>query len=83
MSHILIRLIVPGFSEDKTSMHMYLAGNNHLICEKRLDDDDMIILYELLRNNLYVSSIDLRYNNITDKGTQTIAKLLEVGRTVL
>ena len=59
-------------------MHLYLAGNNTLITDSRLDDKQAQVIYKWLRNNLYVTSIDLRYNNITDEGAQYIAKLIEV-----
>ena len=59
-------------------MHLYLAGNNKLLTDKRLDDQDCEALYKLLQNNVFVSSLDLRYNNITDKGCVYLAKLLEV-----
>ncbi|KAL3862028.1 hypothetical protein ACJMK2_008030 [Sinanodonta woodiana] len=63
--------------EAKDRMHLYLAGNNHLLTDKRLDDTDCEVIYRWLQNNVYVESIDLRYNNITDKGLAFIAKLLQ------
>ncbi|XP_062606990.1 leucine-rich repeat-containing protein 34-like isoform X3 [Saccostrea cucullata] len=68
--------------EFKENMHLYLAGNNHLLTDKRLVDDDMIALYKTLQNNLYVTSIDLRFNNITDEGAKHIAKLIEESATL-
>jgi hypothetical protein len=59
-------------------MRLYLAGNNKLITNYRLTDADTIILYKWLRNDLYVVSLDLRYNSITDEGAANIAKLIEV-----
>lgn len=60
------------------NMHLYLAGNNQLLTDKRLVDQDMLVLYKTLQNNLYVTSLDLRFNNITDEGAKHIAKLIEV-----
>ena len=59
-------------------MHLYLAGNNKLLTDKRLEDKDCEILYKLLQNNVFVTSLDLRFNNITDAGMKFIVKLLEV-----
>lgn len=59
-------------------MHLYLAGNNKLLTDKRLGDKDCEALYKLLQNNVFVTSLDLRYNNITDEGIKFLAKLLEV-----
>lgn len=59
-------------------MHLYLAGNNKLLTDKRLEDKDCEALYKLLQNNVFVTSLDLRYNNITDDGITFLAKLLEV-----
>ena len=65
-------------SEFKENMHLYLAGNNKLLTDKRLVDQDMLVLYKTLQNNLYVTSLDLRFNNITDEGAKHLAKLIEV-----
>ena len=59
-------------------MHLYLAGNNKLLTDQRLVDQDCEALYRLLQNNVFITSLDLRYNNITDEGAKWIAKLLEV-----
>ncbi|XP_013416637.1 leucine-rich repeat-containing protein 34 isoform X2 [Lingula anatina] len=61
----------------KDSMHMSLAGNNHLMTNTRINDQDVQVLYKTLYNNMYVTSIDLRYNHITDEGAKAIGKLLE------
>nr|XP_006815323.1 PREDICTED: leucine-rich repeat-containing protein 34-like isoform X2 [Saccoglossus kowalevskii] len=63
--------------EPKDYMDLVLPGNNHLITNIRLTDDDMRPLYETLKNNAYIHSMDLRYNNIGDTGAEYIAKLLE------
>lgn len=61
-------------------MHLYLAGNNKLITDVRLDDVQADVIYRWLKSNIYVTSMDLRYNNITDEGAKHIAKLIEVSR---
>lgn len=69
-----------GKNEDgslKDTCHLYLAGNNKLITDTRLDDSQALIIYKWLKNNLYVTSIDLRYNSITDEGAKHIAQLIE------
>lgn len=63
--------------EIRDNMHLYLAGNNKLLSDKRLEDKDCEVLYKLLQNNVFVTSLDLRYNNITDEGIKFLAKLLE------
>lgn len=63
-------------------MQMYLAGNNKFITDTRLQDQDTVIIYKFLRNNLYVTNLDLRYNNIGDEGANNIAKLIEVTTTL-
>ncbi|VDI19052.1 Hypothetical predicted protein [Mytilus galloprovincialis] len=61
----------------KDQMHLYLAGNNNLLTDKRIEDPDCEALYKTLQNNSYVTSLDLRYNLITDEGAKFIAKLIE------
>lgn len=68
--------------EFKENMHLYLAGNNQLLTDKRLVDQDMLILYKTLQNNLYVTSLDLRFNNITDEGAKHLAKLIEESASI-
>jgi len=63
-------------------MKLYLAGNNKLIQAGRLGDNDMEVLYKTLANNLYVTSLDLRYNAITDAGIEHVAKLIKETATL-
>ena len=64
------------FSRDvPDSMSLLLAGNNHLLTKKRLEDQDALVLFHTLKNNTYVTSLDLRYNNITDMGAELLANL--------
>ena len=60
-------------------MHLYLAGNNKLLTDTRLNDQDCEALYKFLKNNVFIDSVDLRYNNITDAGAKWIALMIEVG----
>lgn len=64
-------------TEQHDTMRLYLAGNNKLITDYRITDADCVIIYKWLRNNLYVVSMDLRYNNITDDGIVHISKLIQ------
>ncbi|ESO10799.1 hypothetical protein HELRODRAFT_167298 [Helobdella robusta] len=58
------------------STSLYLAGNNKVMTDTRLTDTDMDVFERWLTNNTYVIALDLRFNNITDKGALSIAKLL-------
>ena len=57
---------------------MYLGGNNRLLTDVRLKDDDVNAICRTLQGNIFIVSMDLRYNNITDKGCEYIATLLGV-----
>ena len=65
-------------SHSREETNLYLAGNNHLIEAERLVDDDCAALYHTLKNNMYVTSLDLRYNRITDQGAAFIGNLIKV-----
>jgi len=65
--------------EKKSQTLLYLAGNNYLVSEQRLIDDDVEVLCEVLSANTYVTALDLRYNNLTDVGAKHVAQLLSVG----
>ncbi|XP_025084361.1 leucine-rich repeat-containing protein 34-like isoform X2 [Pomacea canaliculata] len=68
--------------EFKTSMHLYLAGNNHLLTDVRINDDDCILLQKVLLKNLFITSLDLRFNLICDKGAKILAAMLENNTTL-
>jgi len=57
---------------------LYLAGNNYLVTDQKLTDDDVNVLCACLSDNTYVSALDVRYNNLSDAGVQHIAQLLSV-----
>jgi hypothetical protein len=63
-------------------MHLYLAGNNKILCENCLTDKDIPLLVALLDKNAYIVSLDLRYNNISDLGAVLLAKVLVVSSFV-
>ena len=63
--------------QSKLETNLYLAGNNNLIEADRLTDADCLMLYKVLKTNMYVTGLDLRYNRITDIGAQSIANLLQ------
>ena len=77
-TNLNISNIVLDNRERGNQISVKLAGNNHLLTDTRLTDRDAEALYKTLRNNVYVTSLDLRYNNLTDEGAQHIAKLIEV-----
>ena len=64
--------------ETHENMSLHLAGNNPKMTEKRLNDDDVKIICNMLEHNSYITGLDLRYNNITDEGAKHISKMLEV-----
>jgi len=67
--------------EKKAGTELYLAGNNYLVSDQRLSDDDVEVLcVALAAGNTYVNSLDLRYNNITDLGAKHVAQLLATVR---
>jgi len=57
---------------------LYLAGNNYLVSDQRLTDEDVDVLCVALSGNSYITALDLRYNNLTDAGIEHIAQLLLV-----
>ncbi|XP_033644830.1 leucine-rich repeat-containing protein 34-like isoform X1 [Asterias rubens] len=63
--------------DPKDNMELVLRGNNYLLTDTRLNDSDMLALYKTLVNSVYVTGLDLRYNNITDEGAVYIGDLLE------
>ncbi|KAL6097525.1 lrrc34 [Pungitius sinensis] len=60
-----------------------LPGNSRRRHVQRLDDDDVLALSKCLRNNKSVTGLDVRYNNITDKGVGHLVDLLQDGSSSL
>ncbi|XP_071944428.1 leucine-rich repeat-containing protein 34-like isoform X2 [Antedon mediterranea] len=63
--------------DPQDNMAIKLPGNNHLLTDTRLQDEDALILYKSLVNSTYVTSLDLRYNNISDEGAKHIGNLIK------
>ncbi|XP_016337541.1 leucine-rich repeat-containing protein 34-like [Sinocyclocheilus anshuiensis] len=51
--------------------------NDQLKHGDRLTDDDMLVLSKTLVGNSAIKGLDLRYNNITDKGAVYVAHLIQ------
>jgi len=69
--------------EKKSETQLYLAGNNYLVSDQRLCDNDVEVLCEALSANTYVTALDLRYNDLTDVAAKHIAQLLSVRVTAV
>jgi hypothetical protein len=55
-----------------------LRGNNYFHKGLKLHNDDAFTLYHTLKINSCISTLDLRFNRITDEGAAWISKLLNV-----
>nr|XP_033815577.1 leucine-rich repeat-containing protein 34 isoform X1 [Geotrypetes seraphini]XP_033815578.1 leucine-rich repeat-containing protein 34 isoform X1 [Geotrypetes seraphini]XP_033815579.1 leucine-rich repeat-containing protein 34 isoform X1 [Geotrypetes seraphini] len=54
-----------------------IAGNNRLVPVQRITDEDALVLSFVLRSNMSIIGLDLRYNRLTDKGAEYIGRLLQ------
>ncbi|XP_072329718.1 leucine-rich repeat-containing protein 34 isoform X2 [Scyliorhinus torazame] len=61
---------------------MNLSGSTQLVEGQKLTDDDVTILVHLLRQNTYITGLDLKYNNITNCGAELFGKMLLESCTV-
>ncbi|NXY45340.1 LRC34 protein, partial [Ceuthmochares aereus] len=59
-----------------------IAGNNHLVPVQRVTDDDLQVLASVLRNTVFVTGLDLRYNILTDAGAKHMAAFLQENSTL-
>jgi hypothetical protein len=55
-----------------------LRGNNYFHKGFKLHNDDAFTLYHTLKINSCISTLDLRFNRMTDEGAAWISKLLNV-----
>lgn len=66
-------------SDEHDSLHLALPGNVHLKeNQQKLTDADVEVLESLLSGNTYITSLDLRYNRITDSGAKALAQVIKV-----
>ncbi|XP_040205256.1 leucine-rich repeat-containing protein 34 [Rana temporaria] len=56
-----------------------LCGNNRLVAGRRVTDEDFLASSYVLRQNSFIAGLDLRFNNLTDKGAVHIANFLQEG----
>ncbi|XP_075426760.1 leucine-rich repeat-containing protein 34 isoform X3 [Ascaphus truei] len=54
-----------------------ICGNNRLVPVQRVTDEDVLVLSHVLSRNIFITNLDLRYNNLTDNGAVYIAKCLQ------
>ncbi|XP_009700123.1 PREDICTED: leucine-rich repeat-containing protein 34 [Cariama cristata] len=59
-----------------------IAGNNHLVPVQRVTDDDLQVLASVLRNTVFATGLDLRYNVLTDAGAKNVATFLQENSTL-
>ncbi|XP_072110936.1 leucine-rich repeat-containing protein 34 isoform X3 [Mobula birostris] len=55
---------------------LMLSGNSLLFPVQRLTDNDAAVLVCLLHQNSFITGLDLRFNNLSNCGAESIAKLL-------
>lgn len=67
---------------DMNGFGLYLAGNNKLLTEQRVTDEDVFILFKILKNSSIFVVINLSYNNLGDNSAQTIAAYLQENTTL-
>ncbi|KAM9316526.1 leucine-rich repeat-containing protein 34 [Gastrophryne carolinensis] len=56
-----------------------LCGNHRQAAGRRITDEDFLVISNVLSSNYFITSLDLRFNNLTNKGTDYIAKFLQQG----
>ncbi|XP_068137084.1 leucine-rich repeat-containing protein 34 isoform X3 [Hyperolius riggenbachi] len=65
--------------EKQYTTTLKLCGNNRLMPGRRITDEDFLAVSKVLRQNSFITGLDLRFNNLTDKGAVQIAKFLQEG----
>ncbi|XP_056421105.1 leucine-rich repeat-containing protein 34 isoform X2 [Hyla sarda] len=56
-----------------------ICGNNRLVAVKRVTDEDFLAISRVLKENNFITNLDLRFNNLTNNGAAYIAKFLQDG----
>ncbi|XP_069831337.1 leucine-rich repeat-containing protein 34 isoform X2 [Dendropsophus ebraccatus] len=59
-----------------------ICGNNRLVAVKRVTDEDFLAISRVLKQNNFITSLDLRFNNLTNNGAVYIANCLKDGSSL-
>ncbi|NWH71298.1 LRC34 protein, partial [Piaya cayana] len=82
IAHLLQEASKDYKNEWTKGITLKIAGNNHLVPVQRVTDDDLQVLTSILRNTVFVTGLDLRYNVLTDAGAKHMAAFLEENSTL-
>ncbi|XP_075717699.1 leucine-rich repeat-containing protein 34 isoform X1 [Rhinoderma darwinii] len=58
---------------------LHICGNNRQVAVKRVTDEDFLAISHVLKQNSFITNLDLRFNNLTNNGAVYIAKFLQDG----
>ncbi|XP_075717703.1 leucine-rich repeat-containing protein 34 isoform X2 [Rhinoderma darwinii] len=61
---------------------LHICGNNRQVAVKRVTDEDFLAISHVLKQNSFITNLDLRFNNLTNNGAVYIAKFLQRNDTL-
>ena len=75
-------MYISSFRKRASDLHLHLAGDNYLMTKLRIEDADLLPLCSMLNNAPVVTSVDLKYNQISDHGAVLLGQMLEKNTTL-
>ncbi|XP_031470501.1 leucine-rich repeat-containing protein 34 isoform X3 [Phasianus colchicus] len=86
-NHFVARVLQEADKGDSSrqtkGITLKIAGNNRLVPVQRVTDEDVQVLASVLCSAVFVTGLDLRYNNLTDVGVRHMATFLQSNETLL
>ncbi|XP_031470502.1 leucine-rich repeat-containing protein 34 isoform X4 [Phasianus colchicus] len=85
-NHFVARVLQEADKGDSSrqtkGITLKIAGNNRLVPVQRVTDEDVQVLASVLCSAVFVTGLDLRYNNLTDVGVRHMATFLQENSTL-
>ncbi|XP_019474708.1 leucine-rich repeat-containing protein 34 isoform X1 [Meleagris gallopavo] len=80
-NHFVARVLQEADKSDNIrqtkGITLKIAGNNRLVPVQRVTDEDVQVLASVLCSAVFVTGLDLRYNDLTDVGVRHVATFLQ------
>lgn len=79
VNHFIEEVFGQSEQPEQYTSTLKICGNNRLVAFKRVTDEDFPALCHVLKQNNFITNLDLRFNNLTNNGAVYIAKFLQDG----
>ncbi|XP_040284136.1 leucine-rich repeat-containing protein 34 [Bufo bufo] len=77
VNHFIEEVLRQAVQPEQYISALKICGNNRLVAVKRVTDEDFLAISRVLKQNSYITNLDLRFNNLTNNGAVNITRFLQ------